>query len=761
MTNEEQNKITQLTSSGLVNLDDEDSFGKFDLVEGQFTTEVDDTVILDKHMEPAYISVNTYSRDDEGNIVEGDKIHTVWAEKANFIENLGEGLESREIPMYSSNGTPSTNNYSKEVYLKVAGPDILNDKGEVIESGLGGIKVPKDSYLTVDSNSGELKLDLETLTGDEKFYAGKDKYGLVKIGDHLYFDKDNRLTYDPYELPIATEQRVGGVKIGNGFKMTSDNLDGRSIINVNSTAYRQHLFAQQNDENLQNYQAHPEVEQLSYIVDKILDYVQQLSIKYDNCYNQLNTLMDYDAKVHGGIISGNGRFNGQRGTDVNFSSDIVELFKKYGVDDYHIALKQSSSVLGDLGAYVVVKRTTNKVPTGFTVYCTGAKNDNDEFTWFLVPKNIGFVKNPALINPNDPDREKRFYYQSDKFKRQNIDANGLIKPICIFEEGKTLPIQHGSSTFVPGGDDRSIRLEAFNNDISNTNYIVLITPVLDENKDIKSILEIEGAAFGEYWIGERKTGGSYGFTVRCSGDLYKRNENGEPDKTQDPIEIGFDWIAIPYGDSGVNDEDSAYVYDPAILPIRVGITRPVDDRDGDKQDGDLFVEFSKNVFANRRYAILCQLMSNADAKIGEYCGSFKNKKRDSFYIKYSGQGAYKNLGHADSEEDDDIELRDFQMGWLTIDATTTDTIYSYNENEGFTITIKFLDEDNARIREDYIKVFKPGFGYDFTYMLDESTVIDGLEDFMYSGRHDGIISAEAGSVNKDRTIIIYYVPKEI
>lgn len=714
MSKKEQNKITQLTSNGLINLDDENSLAQFDLLEGKFTLDPEETVIVDESKQPVYVSVT--SRDEDGN----ETINTVWSEKANYIENLGEGLEITKEHIRDSKGNPVTNEHTYGVRLKVAG-----------EGELGGIKLPEDGHLDINEN-GELDFDIEKIINNDDLHATNDRYGLVKIGDHLYFDEKGALTYDPFELPIANEHRVGGIKVGNGLKMTTDLNDGhKSILNVNSTAYRAHAFAQQNDDNAINFSNHPEVEQLSYIVDKILDYVQQLSIKYENCYNQLNTLMDYDPTVHGGILSGNGRFNGREGTHINFNDDIQQLFRHNGVTDYTVVLTQSSSILGDLGDYAVVKNKDKR--TGFTVTCTGARNDIDEFTWILIPDTIGYS------DEKDPDDSSKFYYQVEAFKKSYTDNNGLIKPMCIFDENRGLPIHHGHSSFRPNNEETEVSLPGGGDFFENgsTDYVVIITPTLPNGTRIEDIIDPSGAVIGEYCVSRKE---SDSFYVKCTGSLYYKD--GEDYVVSN---IGFDWVAIPYGKSGSLKEKSELVYDPAILPIRAGVvtSNVTEDIDGDDKLGDLHVNFGQTIFENRRYAILCQLMSDTGGQVGEYCGNFKDKLRDSFFIKYTGNVTY----------EDNIALKQFDMGWITVDKPVIDRVYVYKDEDNyFSVIVQFLDIDTGEhIYDEYSEMFEKGESYDFIYMVTD-VKIPGYEFI----ENDGPLVAEKGSVFKDKIIRLKY-----
>lgn len=68
-------------------------------------------------------------------------------------------------------------------------------------------------------------------SGSESEYelpvASADTLGGVKIGEGLEIDNEGVLSAGGYELPVATEDRLGGVKIGNGLS-----ISGMGILSV-------------------------------------------------------------------------------------------------------------------------------------------------------------------------------------------------------------------------------------------------------------------------------------------------------------------------------------------------------------------------------------------------------------------------------------------------------------------------------------------------------------------------------------------------
>ena len=51
--------------------------------------------------------------------------------------------------------------------------------------------------------------------------ATSQELGGVKIGDNINIDENGVISTDRYELPVATANQLGGVKIGSGLKMTN------------------------------------------------------------------------------------------------------------------------------------------------------------------------------------------------------------------------------------------------------------------------------------------------------------------------------------------------------------------------------------------------------------------------------------------------------------------------------------------------------------------------------------------------------------
>ena len=628
---DKQDKINKLMSNGVINMND-DSIALLDLIKDDNL--IIDTAVDDNLKEPIYTSISS----SDGNL------HTVWAEKANYLnnDNIGEGLENIKAGMEDSDNDPVPDERTYKLTLKKAAP-----------GQLGGIKLPEnangENSSIVISPDGDIDVNFDKIAKEN--IASSDKLGVVKIGKHIKIDNEGAITYDPYELPVATDERLGGIKVGNGLKMTADNEnEGRKPrLNVYSTAFKNHGFMQEDDPESFDDETILETTKLDFILGKILDYIEKLSKKYDNCYSQLETLLDFNPTVHGGIIVGNGRFKGRSGVvgseefTVKFTDKVIELLEKVPTDNqgniigeaigvnYRIILTQSSSILGDLGDYAV----TEKSKLGFKVQCTGKNGNLDQFSWILIPDRIEFLDNV--------DAETGlFEYQTEAGKQPFLDPYGKVIPLSV----NKLPIQFGHGIF--NGDkvntkfgERYFSRVNFNKRFPVKDYAVIITPTklpgMNDNID-----ENEGV-LGEYFVDYVNKTEGY-FDVLCTG------------KSELVPGIEFDWIAVPIGDTSDVIDKCEYVYDPAILPIRAGLVDSKPSADGSKDV--IHVNLGRTLYENKQYSILCQLITDTDGKVGEYCGNFDEKLRDSFYIKYTG-----------------IVDMPFRMSWVTFDKVNMDSLF--------------------------------------------------------------------------------------
>lgn len=628
---EELKKIDKLMSNGLVNMDNTELFD----LNGDDTL---DLSVKDAHKEPIKSSI----------VGSDGELHTIWAEKADYLnkENIGEGLESEPVVVYPGDENCDVERTYK-LKLKQAAP------GE-----LGGIRFPdseeEKTTIKIDEN-GVIDIDFDKFAEDHK--ADYDTPGLVQIGEHLKVE-DGVLTYDPYELPVATDDRLGGIKVGNGLKMTSDNgYEGRKpVLNVYSTAFKNHGFMQEDDPESFDNETIVMTTQLDFILGKILDYVEKLSKKYDNCYSQLETLLDFDPTVHGGIIVGNGRFKGRSGVTgseqltVKFTDKVIELLERVPVDNqgnitgeaigvnYRIILTQSSSILGDLGDYAV----TEKSIEGFKVQCTGRNGDLDQFSWILIPDRIKF------LDGVDPETGL-FEYQTEAGKEPFLDPYGKVIPLSV----DRLPIQFGTGRF--NGEivntkfgERYCSYVNFEKPFKNSSgkntkdYVVIITPT--KLPGMNDTIDQNEGVLGEYFI-DYKNRTEGGFSVLCTG------------KSDLVPGIEYDWLAVPIGDTTDIIEKCEFVYDPAILPIRAGIVGNTPSSNGAKDV--IHVNLGRTLYENKQYSVLCQLITDTDGQVGEYCGNFDEKLRDSFYIKYTGV--------VDSVDK-------FEIAWVTFDKINTDSL---------------------------------------------------------------------------------------
>ena len=564
-------------------------------------------LIIDTSREPVKVSANFFDPETGES-----EVNTIWAEKADYLDedNIGIGLENKPAWVYDKFGNKDTEERTFVLNLKQAQ-----------HHELGGVRLPNDNSLYLDNNQ-QIRIDYGVIRSKGEFIATEEKPGLVRPGSGVIYDKNTGIiNVEPYILPTATNVTKGGVVVDNEWNVR---MGGESTdrLRVFSEILRRSDLVDLSDDEKQA--AGEKLDNLDFILETLINGINANNTLIGALKDRIKTYIDESSVEHGSIITGEGTFNGsyyggRGGAKVVFDKPLADNY-------YHVVICQSSSTLGDVGEVSVIQKLT----TGFTVSNTG-NNDFDTFIYIVVPGDVTYSH--TVVKPEEV-----------------LDENGLPLPRVV----KQMPIKRGTGKF-RGTTGTTITINGNVNIFdgssiiaspaqpsgngngssgftTRTNYAVFITPTsLISPSSLTE--QAVGGKIGEYWV-EQKTEQS--FVVKCTGSAPN---------------ICFDWIAIPIGVDGADMEANSQLnYDPAVFPFRVGTVTTT--------NSIAEVNFTNNVFSNKRYGVILQLSSStADPSdpsdigghLGEYCVSETSKQRNSFEIKHSGK------------------CDTFSIDWITID----------------------------------------------------------------------------------------------
>ena len=561
----------------------------------------DELLVTDTFKNPVKISDSYLDTEDEG------EVNTLWAEKADYLyeKNVGEGLKNIPYPKRDHNGDiiimedENGNQFADLSYKLALKPAQEEELGGVKLTGMfkpdknGNPTINRDEFLATEA-LGDKEKDKERLPGfvkpDDSFSVGPGgELGLNPASPDIIGGVKVK-EYEDYITPDSTDN------LKTGLKMIGINND---VISVYTDYISKNIPQDLKDRfTLPCYDTnHKRLSENS--LDGAFALLYELDRLRRKEYKTVKDELDYylESNIdHKSIIFGSDTFN-SNGCTIRFEKDL-------GDTDYSVVVKQTSITLADVGEISVMKYSDRCI-----VYNTG-KNAWDTFNYLVIPSGVKYV---------DPSN----------FNAVDFDPNVM----------NNLPIAHGSSFFLSGNGSSEIKVP-----FKSSNYAVIVTPTEQL---------INAGKVGDFWIEKidhQEIDGkitSRGFVVKCTGTEIT-NEN----------KVSFDWVAVEYkvpkkdSLSGL-DKIENYQYDRLAFPIRAGKceSKKVTETFEGKEIENVIasVDFSENLYYNKRYFIFPQLTSDGGGSIGEYSSILREKDRNGFKFDISG-----NASH-------------YTMDWITID----------------------------------------------------------------------------------------------
>lgn len=180
------------------------------------------------YMSGETLNVSLISDNDEGTLSGGGKLLYTDDDGTFGGLELGDGLKLEgntlsAVPHYTIPTTPSSQS-GGDTFITNNNIMYVNEEGDVSVLNLG------DQFY-IENNTLQVQMFNVTIEGGTTqnnslvFVNNEGHVSNVRLGDNFYVQNDV-LNYsgNNYVLPVATETRLGGVKVGDGLEITSDGV---------------------------------------------------------------------------------------------------------------------------------------------------------------------------------------------------------------------------------------------------------------------------------------------------------------------------------------------------------------------------------------------------------------------------------------------------------------------------------------------------------------------------------------------------------